>query len=88
MIITELKKTGEKDDYIILSDGENMAKFEFIDMCVVNKKEYAALLQEGDDTLLLMRFVEKDGEEYYYTIENDAEFGAVYNAFDEMGICD
>ena len=67
-----------------LSDGEgNTAAFEFLEMYARNGAEYAVLLQEGDDMVTILRFEENapDGREHYYTVEDDALFEELYDAF-------
>jgi len=78
----ELKKTGEKDDYMILSDGRgNTGRFRFIDMLCYNGREYAAIEDESGECCI-MEFI--DGkEEKYIEIENDGVFEAVVKLFDE-----
>ena len=70
---------GKGDGEIILSDGKNEAYFEFIDMYVVDGKEYAVLLEEGDDTITIMGFSEACGKapEKFYEIQDDEIFSRV-----------
>ena len=82
----ELVKIKDKDGLIILSDNNGgTAEFEFIEMSVVDGNEYAVLLQTGDDMVTILRFEENtpDGKERYYTIDDDAIFEKVFNAFKE-----
>lgn len=74
----ELIKVAEKDDMICLSDGKNRGWFEFMEMCVVDGKEYAALLQQGDDSPLIMQLCEnRNGKECYLSVEDDQTFEKV-----------
>ena len=82
----EFIKTGEKEDLIRLSDGKDSAWFEFIEMTAHNGFEYAAILQQGEDEPVIMRFDEngEDGKEHYYTIDDDSEFNAVLEKLNEI----
>ncbi len=76
---------GERDGDLILADaaGET-AVFEFLEMAVVDGREYAALLQRGETEVTLLRLLEDGGKERYEVIEDDAEFSAVLAAFDAL----
>lgn len=77
------KKTGEKDEYIILTDenGEKTS-FEFLDMSVYKGGEYAVLLQKGDDMVTILRFFEgENGKEEYCIAEDETAIDAVYARF-------
>lgn len=77
------KKTGEKDEYIILTDEQgNKASYEFLDMSIYESNEYAVLLQKGDDMVTILRFNEtENGGEEYFTFDDDRAFNAVYAKF-------
>ncbi len=81
----EFVKTGEKDDMIRLSDGKNSAWFEFIESAAVNGKEYAALLQQGDDSPLILQIgdISEDGKERYFSVDDDAEFEKACSALEK-----
>lgn len=81
----EYIKTAEKDDMICLSDGKNRGWFEFAEMCVVDGKEYAALIQQGEDFPLIMELCEnRDGKECYLSIDDDEIFEKVCAVFEDM----
>lgn len=50
-----------------------------------NNNEYIALMSEDNDDnyLILKREIEENGDESYVTIEDDDEFDAVADAFDD-----
>ncbi len=79
-------KTGEKDGFLILNDEHgNRAYFEFMEMAVVNGREYAALVETATDDLIILEFHEsKDGNESYTVIEDDNEFEQVAAVFETM----
>ena len=80
----ELVKVRDADGLTVLSDGAgHTAEFEFLEMYVRDGREYAVLLQKGDDMVTILRFEENgaDGKERYYTIEDDALFDALYRQF-------
>lgn len=74
-----------KNGDIILSDGKNEAKFEFLEMYVLDSVEYAVLLEEGDDVVTVMKFTESDGEnpEKFTVIEDDAVFEKIIAMYEE-----
>ena len=81
----EYIKTGEADGYIILrSQTGETAAFEFLEMTVVNGREYAALLQRGDTLLTVLRLLEDGEQERYGEISDDAEFEAALSAFADL----
>ena len=79
-------KTGEKDGYILLSDSNgNSAYFEFLEMAVLNGKEYAALVETENDDLIILSFSEDScGTERYTVIDDDDEFELVSVFFENM----
>ena len=80
----ELVKIRDMDGMMILADEEgNMAAFEFLELYVRDGREYAVLLQSGDDMVTILRFQEAapGGKERYYTVEDDAVFEELYAAF-------
>ena len=85
--------TEEKDmDNIveILTDDGTVLKCELYDIIEVNGKEYALLTQvdgnkdSEDEELVLMKYIEEDGEVYLETIEDDAEFEEVSKYIEEL----
>ena len=81
----EYVKVGAREDAIVLQD-ENGARaaFEFVEMARVGGKEYAALLQLGEEELVLLRMLEDGSRERYAEIEDDAEFESVRLAFERI----
>ena len=83
----EYIKKGEKDGDLLLAapDGRS-AYFTFLELAVVNGREYAALLEQGDDLVSVLRFTEaKNGEpEKYETVEDQAEFNAACAALEAL----
>ena len=83
-----LTKIGEKDDRILLkSDTGEQGWFWFMDMLPYNGKDYAALTDETDETII-MEFTEADGNtpERYREIADDETFykvAALFEAMDE-----
>ncbi len=79
-------KVGDKDGSIILADKDgNRAIFEFLEMAVVDREEFAALLQTNDDSVVLLRFSEgENGKEIYSTIDDDALFDRVASVFEQI----
>ena len=79
----EFRKVGERDGLLLLADeAGNHAAFDFLEMAVVNGREYAALLQQGETEPTVLRLRETGGEEIYAVIEDDAEFDAALDALD------
>ena len=55
----EYIKKGEKDgDLLLAAPDGRQAYFTFLEMAVVNGREYAALLEQGDDRFTVLRFTE------------------------------
>ncbi len=79
-------KVGEKDGNILLADQDgNRAVFEFLEMTVIDQREYAALLQLDDDSVVLLQFTEgANGKEVYSSIDDDELFDRVAAAFEEI----
>ncbi len=75
MDFTNKGKNGE----IILSDGKNEERFEFLEMYVVGSQEYAVLASENDGDIIVMKFTEAKGKnpEIYSVIEDDEIFEKV-----------
>lgn len=74
-----------KDGEIILTDGNNEAVFEFLEMYVLDGAEYAVLSEVGDDMITIMKFKESDGKspEIYSEIEDDAVFEKILSLYEE-----
>ena len=74
-----------KNGEIILTDGENEAEFEFLEMYVLDGQEYAVLLETGDDMITIMKFTEAQGKnpEKYSEIDDDAIFDKILSRYEE-----
>ena len=70
---------------IILTDGTNEAEFEFLEMYVLDGKEYAVLLEAGDDMITIMQFTEATDKnpEKYSEIEDDEIFEKILALYEE-----
>ncbi len=70
---------------IITEDNEEL-KCNVIDIFEAAGREYIALLPEGDDEVLLYRYIENDSEDGFElsNIETDEEFQAVETAFFDL----
>lgn len=73
-----------KDGEIILSYGNEEIHCEFLEMYAVDGEEYAVLLEDGSEEVLLMKFNESDGKnpESFSEIEDDAVFEKVWKLFE------
>lgn len=83
----EYVKKGEKDDAVLLQapDGRK-AWFAFLEMAVVNGREYAALLEQGDDCPTVLRLLEAENgqPERYETVDDPAAFEAACEALEAL----
>lgn len=70
---------------IILTDGTNEAEFEFLEMYVLDGREYAVLLEAGDDMITIMQFTEATDKnpEKYSEIEDDEIFEKILALYEE-----
>ena len=73
-----------KNGEIILTDGKNEGVFEFLEMLVLDGEEYAVLLEDGDDMITIMKFIEADGKtpEKYTEIEDDETFDKLLSMYE------
>ena len=81
------------NDIISLMDEEgNETEYEMIDAVELDGQTYVALLPlyenpedivEEDDQVVILKMVEEDGEEILLTINDEAEFDAVWQAFED-----
>ncbi len=81
------------NDIISLMDEEgNETEYEMIDAVELNGQTYVALLPlyenpedivEEDYQVVILKMVEEDGEEILLTINDEAEFDAVWQAFED-----
>ncbi len=81
------------NDIISLMDEEgNETEYEMIDAVELNGQTYVALLPlyenpedivEEDYQVFILKMVEEDGEEILLTINDEAEFDAVWQAFED-----
>ena len=83
----------EMESNIIRTEDENgeIQSFELVDVFQVNDKDYAALLRvnedgspldEEEEELILMRLIEEEDSYTFEEIEDDEEFEAVVDAFE------
>jgi len=83
----------EMESNIIQTKDENgeLQSFELVDVFQVNDKDYAALLRvnedgspldEEEEELILMRLIEEEDSYTFEEIEDDEEFEAVVDAFE------
>ena len=84
----------ELESNIIQTKDENgeLQSFELIDVFTVNDKDYAALIKVSEDgtpldkdeeeELILMRLIEEEDSYTFEEIEDDDEFNAVVDAFE------
>ena len=85
-------KVEEITSSIIQTEDENgeVQSFEVVDVFTYNNQDYAALLRvnedgseiEDEDELVLMRLIENDDNYTFEEIEDDDEFNAVVDAFE------
>ena len=85
-------KLDELESNIIQTKDENGEEqnFELIDVFTVGERDYAALIRvdaegnedEDEEELILMRLIEEDDSYTFEEIEDDAEFEAVVEAFE------
>ncbi len=78
-------------DYVtIIDDDGNEFELEFLDSLVLDDKTYAAFLpadmdeDDPDYGIIILSVSEQDGEEYYASIDDDAELDRVYERFMEV----
>ena len=84
--------TEELESNIIKTEDENgeMQYFELVDVFKCNEKDYAALIRVNEDgseiqeeeELILMRLIEEEDNYTFEEIEDDDEFNAVVDAFE------
>ncbi len=84
----------ELESNIIKTEDENgeIQSFELVDVFKCNNKDYAALIRvnddgtpienEEDEELILMRLIEEEDSYTFEEIEDDDEFNAVVDAFE------
>ena len=79
-------KVVEEIEIVTLTDEDGKeTEFELIGRLTLQGKDYIALMAEDNDEEYLILRSEKDenGEELFVTIEDDDEFDAVADAFDD-----
>ena len=88
-----MENFDEMESNIIQTKDENgdTQSFELVDVFKVNDKDYAALIRVNDDgtpldseeeELILMRLIEEEDNYTFEEIEDDDEFNAVVDAFE------
>lgn len=78
-------ETYERELVTLTDENGVDIEFEIIGRMSYNNNEYIALMSEDNDDnyLILKREIEENGDESYVTIEDDDEFDAVADAFDD-----
>ncbi|MBR5307318.1 MAG: DUF1292 domain-containing protein [Clostridia bacterium] len=79
-------KVVEEIEIVTLTDEDGKeTEFELIGRLTLADKDYIALMaQDNDEEYLILRSEkDADGEEVFVTIEDDEEFDAVADAFDD-----
>ena len=80
----------EKDTVTLTLDDDTEVECEIVSIFPVGEKEYIALLplaenEDEDDEVFIYRYTESaDGEPDLQNIEDDDEYEAVADAFDEL----
>ena len=70
------------NDIISLMDEEgNETEYEMIDAVELDGQTYVAMM--GSYQVVILKMVEEDGEEILLTINDEAEFDAVWQAFED-----
>lgn len=69
-----------------VDDQGNKITFELFDIVEFEEKEYALLIpkQEGEEELVLMRFVEEGDDYVFQAIDDDKEFERVSEFIEKM----
>ncbi|MBR6780426.1 MAG: DUF1292 domain-containing protein [Clostridia bacterium] len=82
----EYIKIADHDGLIVLRDHKgNKASFDFLEMAVVDSREYAALLEVETNEVVILEIAEdKDGIEKYRMIESDETFNRVVTVFESL----
>ena len=91
-VVDDLAINPEQEDAIVTLTMEDDSEVECAVIAIypAGDKEYIALLpldEDGDNTdgeVFLYRYAEKDGEPMLDNIEDDAEYEAAADAFDEI----
>ena len=89
-----MENLDELESNIIQTKDENgeTQSFELVDVFKVNERDYAALIRvnedgtpiedEDEEELILMRLIEEEDSYTFEEIEDDDEFNAVVDAFE------
>ena len=88
-----ISNSDDEENNIIQTTDENGEEqsFELVDVFKVNDKDYAALirvnpdgtpLKDEEEELILMRLIEEEDNYTFEEIEDDDEFNAVVDAFE------
>lgn len=76
------------DDYVELSDDEgNKALFELLDIVDYDEMEFAVFYpcdEPNADSVVIMQYIEADGESYYADVIDDKVMDAVFDRFKEL----
>jgi len=76
------KKTGEKNEFLVLTDEhKNTIIAEFLEQIRYEDRDYAVLLEENEDEVLIFGYNENGKDEFYTEIPDDAVIEAVFEIF-------
>lgn len=70
----------EEDLVVLVDEEDHEHTFQVIETFKLNEQEYAVLVpwdEEEEDSAIVLRIVEENGEDVLYDIEDDAEWEAV-----------
>ncbi|MFM1573125.1 DUF1292 domain-containing protein [Helcococcus ovis] len=74
----------ENKEYIEISDGEQTLNLLIVDTFGVDKKDYAALLDEKTDELYLFEIKIENEEVTFKTIENEKELEEILAIYHDL----
>lgn len=81
-----VKKSERDGDLLLAAPDGRQAWFTFLELAAVNGREYAALLEQGDDQFVVLRFTEgaPGRPEKYEAVDDPAEFSAACAALETL----
>ncbi len=74
------ENTIEEELVVLVDEEDNEHTFQIIEVIELNEQEYAVLVpwdEKDDDSAIVLKIVEENGEEMLYDIEDDKEWEAV-----------
>lgn len=79
------KKTGERNEFTILTDEKkNTLIAEFLEMVIYDGREYAVMLENGADEVLIFGYSEQGKNEFFTEVADDEILDAVFEEFRKM----